>query len=167
MMAMLGGRVPARRIYGIHPGLILAALDTVGLFIASYLTIVELPGGVPICGPIKGCEEVAKSEFSRIGGVPVAAFGVVLSLALLSLALAWWKTDIYGLLLGHYALSLVGVLFDGYFLFLQVFVIKAVCIWCLSYEISLLVRFLIAFAVWYRQPKPGQGSEPEPDPEPA
>jgi len=166
MMAMLGGRVPARRIYGIHPGLILAALDTVGLFIASYLTIVELPGGVPICGPIKGCEEVAKSEFSRIGGVPVAAFGVVLSLALLSLALAWWKTDIYGLLLGHYALSLVGVLFDGYFLFLQVFVIKAVCIWCLSYEISLLVRFLIAFAVWYRQPKPGSEPGPDLDPDP-
>jgi len=166
MTSMLAARVPARRIYGIHPGLILAALDTVGLFIASYLTIVELPGGVPLCGPIKGCEEVAKSEYARIGGIPVAAFGVVLSLVLLSLALAWWKTDIYGLLLGHYALSLIGVLFDGYFLFLQVFVIKAVCIWCLSYEISLLLRFLIAFAVWYRQPKPGSGSEPEPEPEP-
>ncbi len=165
MTSMLAARVPARRICGIHPGLILAALDTVGLFIASYLTIVELPGGVPLCGPIKGCEEVAKSEYARIGGIPVAAFGVVLSLALLSLALAWWKTDIYGLLLGHYALSLVGVLFDGYFLYLQVFVIKAVCIWCLSYEISLLLRFLIAFAVWYRQPKPG--SDPGPEPEPA
>jgi len=161
MASMLTARVPARRIYGIHPGLILAALDTVGLFIASYLTIVELPGGVPLCGPIKGCEEVARSEYARIGGIPVAAFGVVLSVALLSLALAWWKTDIYGLLLGHYALSLVGVLFDGYFLHLQVFVIKAVCIWCLSYEISLLARFLIAFAVWYRQPKPGQEPGPE------
>lgn len=165
MTSMLTARVPARRIRGIHPGLILAALDTLGLFIASYLTIVELPGGVPICGPLKGCEEVAKSEYARIGGIPVAAFGVVLSLALLTLALAWWKTDIYGLLLGHYALSLVGVLFDGYFLYLQIVVIKAVCIWCLSYEISLLARFLIAFAVWYRQPKPGQG--PDPDLEPA
>jgi uncharacterized membrane protein len=159
MTAMLTARVPARRIYGIHPGLILAALDVVGLLIASYLTIVELPGGVPVCGPIKGCEQVARSEFARIGGIPVAAFGVVLSLALLALALAWWKTDIYGLLLGHYALSLLGVIFDGYFLFLQVFVIKAVCIWCLSYEITLLLRFLIAFIVWYRQPRPGE--EPE------
>ena len=95
----------------------------------------ELPaGGVPFCGPIKGCEEVALSEYSRIGGIPVAAFGVVLSVALLGLALAWWKTDIYGLLLAHYGLSLVGVMFDGYFLYLQVFVIQAVCVWCVMYE---------------------------------
>jgi uncharacterized membrane protein len=160
---MLAARVPARRIRGIHPGLILAALDTLGLLIASYLTIVELPGGVPVCGPLKGCEEVATSEYARIGGIPVAAFGVVLSITLLALALAWWKTDIYGLLLAHYALSLVGVLFDGYFLYLQVAVIKAVCIWCLGYEISLLARFLIAFAVWYRQPKPGSDGQPGPE----
>jgi uncharacterized membrane protein len=133
MLTMLQKRVPARRMFGIHPAIILAALDLVGLLIAGYLTIVELPGGVPICGPLKGCEEVAKSEFARINGIPVAAFGVVLSVTLLALAIAWWKTDIYGLLLAHNGLSLVGVVFDGYFLYLQVFVLEAVCVWCVSY----------------------------------
>ncbi|HUR16809.1 MAG TPA: vitamin K epoxide reductase family protein [Candidatus Limnocylindrales bacterium] len=85
-------------------------------------------------------------------GLPIA--GVILSVALLGLAVAWWRTDIYGLLLGHYGRSLVGVLFDVSFLYLQKFVIKAVCIWCVTYEGSLLLRFLIAFAVWYRQPRP-------------
>lgn len=151
---MLRQRVPARRLFGIHPAIILAVLDTIGLLIAGYLSTVELEGGVPVCGPLKGCEEVALSEYARVGGIPVAVFGVFLSLALLTLAIAWWKTDIYGLLLGHYGLSLVGVMFDGYFLYLQVFVIKAVCVWCVSYEASLLLRFLIAFVVWYRQPKP-------------
>ncbi len=151
---MITQRVPARRLFGIHPALILGVLDTVGLLIAGYLSTVELEGGVPVCGPLKGCEEVALSQYARIGGVPVALFGVVLSVTLLALAIAWWKTDIYGLLLGHYGLSLVGVMFDGYFLFLQVFVIKAICVWCVSYEASLLLRFLIAFIVWYRQPKP-------------
>lgn len=151
---MLRQRVPARLLFGIHPAIILAVLDTLGLLIAGYLSTVELEGGVPVCGPLKGCEEVALSEYARVGGIPVAVFGVFLSLALLTLAIAWWKTDIYGLLLGHYGLSLVGVMFDGYFLYLQVFVIKAVCVWCVSYEVSLLLRFLIAFVVWYRQPKP-------------
>src|SRR5690606_2707829 len=128
----------------IHPAIILAVLDTLGLIVAGYLSIVELRGEVPTCGPIKGCEEVALSEYARIGGIPVALFGVLLSVVLLALALAWWRTDIYGLLLGHYGLSLVGVFFDGYFLYLQVFVIGAVCIWCVTYEISLLLRFLIA-----------------------
>jgi uncharacterized membrane protein len=151
---VITGRVPARRLLGVHPALILAVLDILGLAVAGYLSIVELSGGVPACGIVKGCEEVALSEYARIGGVPVAVFGVLLSIVLLALAIAWWKTDIYGYLLAHYGLSLVGVIFDGYFLYLQVFVIRAVCIWCVTYEVTLLLRFLVALIVWYRQPKP-------------
>lgn len=153
-MSVLTQRAPARRLFGIHPGLILAALDIVGLVIASYLSIVELAGNAPYCGPIKGCEEVALSQYSRIGGVPVAVFGVGLSLLLLTLALAWWRTDLYGLLLAHYGLSMAGVIFEIYFLYLQLFVIHAVCIWCTSYGVSLILRFVVAFIVWLRQPPP-------------
>ena len=154
MIARLTASVPARRILGIHPGLILAVLDVIGLAIATYLSFVELQGGVPVCGPIKGCDTVALSEYSRIGGIPVAVFGVGLSLMLLTLALAWWRTDVYSLLLAHYGLSLVGVLFEIYFLYMQVFVIGAICVWCTSYGLSLIARFLIALVVWARQPKP-------------
>lgn len=147
-------RVPVRRIFGIHPGLILAVLDVIGLAIASYLSAVELGGGVPACGPIKGCEEVALSEYSRIGGVPVAVYGVGLSLILLSLAIVWWKTDLYALLLAHYGLSLAGVIFEVYFLYLQLVVIRAVCVWCTTYGLSLVLRFVIALVVWLRQPRP-------------
>jgi uncharacterized membrane protein len=153
-VSVLTQRAPARPILGVHPGLILAVLDVAGLLIASYLAIVELGGGVPACGPIKGCEEVALSEYSRIGGVPVAVYGVGLSLLLLTLAVAWWRTDYYGLLLAHYGLSLAGVIFEAYFLYLQVAVIKAVCVWCTTYGLSLILRFVIAFIVWLRQPPP-------------
>jgi uncharacterized membrane protein len=143
-------RSSVRPILGVHPGLILAVLDVVGLLIALYLSVVELQGGVPVCGPIKGCEEVARSEYSRIGGIPVAVFGVGLSLLLLTLAIAWWKTDLYALLLAHYGLSLAGVIFEVYFLYIQVFVLGAVCIWCTSYGVSLVARFVIALIVWMR-----------------
>jgi uncharacterized membrane protein len=148
-------RTPVRPLFGIHPGLILAGLDIVGLAVASYLSIVELGGGVPVCGPIKGCEEVARSEYSRIGGIPVAVFGVALSVVLLTCAIAWWRSNLYGLLLVHYGLSLVGVVFEGYFMYLQVFVIGAVCIWCTTYGLSLVLRFVIALVVWLRQPRSG------------
>jgi hypothetical protein len=62
MIARLTARVPARRILGVHPGLILVVLDIIGLLIASYLSVVELQGGVPVCGPLKGCETVATSS---------------------------------------------------------------------------------------------------------
>jgi uncharacterized membrane protein len=152
---LVGARIPARRLFGIHPGWILVVLDTIGLAIAGYLSVVELGGGVPVCGPLRGCETVALSPYSRIAGIPVAVFGVGLSLVLLSLALAWLRTDGYRLLLAHYGLSLAGVLFEAYFLYLQVFVIRAVCVWCTTYGLSLVLRFLIALVVWLRQPRSG------------
>lgn len=152
-MTGLLSRVPPRRLLGVHPAAILAVLDVTGLAIAGYLSVVELGGGVPVCGPLEGCEEVARSEYSRIGGIPVAVFGVGLSLVLLALALAWWRSNLYGLLLAHYGLSLGGLVFEAYFLYLQVFVIGAVCVWCTSYGLSLALRFLVALVVWLRQPQ--------------
>jgi len=137
-------------ILGVHPGVILAMLDVVGLAIATYLSVVELQGGVPVCGPLKGCEQVARSEYSRVNGIPVAVFGVALSVVLLSLAAAWWRTDAYLMLVAHYGLSLAGVVFEAYFTYVQVFVIGAVCVWCTSYGLSLLARFFVALVVWVR-----------------
>lgn len=132
----------------LHPAVLLMALDLVGLGIASYLSVVELAGDVPYCGALKGCEEVARSPYAKLGGVPVAVYGVVLSLVLFSLAFAWWKTNDGRLLAAHYALSLVGVMFEGYFTYIEVFVLGAVCVWCAAYGISLVLRFVVALWVW-------------------
>lgn len=134
-----------------HPGYILIVLDIVGLLIASYLSVVELSGGVPVCGPLRGCETVAASEYSEILGIPVAVYGVVLSLVLLALAIAWTRTDRPVLLDAHYGLSLVGVIFEIYFIGLQIFVIEAVCVWCTAYGISLILRFFVAFWIWLKR----------------
>jgi uncharacterized membrane protein len=139
------------RLRTIHPGWILVVLDVIGLLIAGYLSVVELGGGVPSCGPLHGCETVATSEYSRIGGIPVAVFGVALSLILLTLALAWIRTDNPLLLDVHCGLSLIGVIFEVYFLSLQVFVIHAVCVWCTLYGLTLIARFVVALVIWIRQ----------------
>ncbi len=134
-----------------HPGILLAALDLLGLAIAAYLSVVELRGEAPSCGIVHGCEQVASSSYARIAGLPVAVYGVVLSATLLSLALAWWWTGNPRLLLAHYALSLLGVLFEAYFTYLELFVIEAVCMWCALYALTLLARFLVSLVVWLRR----------------
>ena len=139
------------RLRTIHPGWILVVLDIAGLLIAGYLSVVELGGGVPACGPLRGCETVATSEYARIGGIPVAVFGVALSLILLTLAFAWIRTDNPLLLDVHCGLSLIGVIFEVYFLTLQVFVIRAVCVWCTLYGLTLIARFVVALVIWIRQ----------------
>jgi uncharacterized membrane protein len=148
--ALLAVLVQTHRLKTIHPGLILASLDVVGLLIASYLSYVELGGGVPSCGVLHGCEAVALSKYAKIGPVPVAVFGVFLSLVLLSLAIAWIRSNNPSLLDLHYGLSLVGVIFEIYFISVQAFILHAVCIWCASYGLSLIARFLVALVIWVR-----------------
>lgn len=140
----------ARRL--LHAAVLLMILDLVGLGLASYLSVVELQGQLPYCGPLHGCVEVAQSPYSRVGGIPVAVFGVGLSLVLLVLAYLWWRTGDGRLLAGHYALSLVGVMFEGYFTYVELFVLHAVCVWCAAYGISLVLRFLVALWVWVKRP---------------
>jgi uncharacterized membrane protein len=144
------------RIRHIHPAFILAALDLFGLVVASYLTLSELPqDGTPQCIVFQGCQEVARSSYSKpFFGIPVAFYGVCLSITLFFLAVAWWRTGSYKLLLAHYALSMVGVLFEGWFQYAQVFLVKAVCVYCELYGLSLILRFLIALWVYLRTPKP-------------
>lgn len=144
------GRAPTHPVLAAlrHPAALLAALDLVGLSIASYLSIVELSGGLPSCGPLTGCEQVAQSPYARVGGVPIAVGGVVLSIVLFSLAVAWWRTGSPVLLAAHYGLSLAGAMFEAYFTYLELFVIGHVCVWCATYAISLLARFLVALWVW-------------------
>ena len=48
-------------------------------------------------------------------------------------------------------LSLIGVIFEIYFLSLQLFVIHALCVWCTSYGVSLIARFLVAMVIWIRR----------------
>jgi uncharacterized membrane protein len=146
-----------RRIRSIHPGLVLATLDLIGLGIASYLSIEELQNQPLVCatGGIFDCNAVAHSSYSRpFFGIPVAVYGVILSLTLFSLAIAWWRTNNYKLLLLHYGLSLIGVAFEGWFQFAQVFLIGKVCVWCESYGISLILRFFVALWVYLRTPNP-------------
>lgn len=142
-----------QRIGRFHPAVILMALDLFGLVVATYLSYVELQGQLPYCGPLSGCETVALSEYSRVGGVPVAVFGVFLSITLFVFAYIWWRTNAVWALAVHYGLSLVGVIFEVYFTFLELFVIHAVCVWCALYGLSLVARFLVTLWVWMRRPR--------------
>jgi uncharacterized membrane protein len=146
----------AARIRSIHPAIVLMALDAFGFAVASYLSVVELQGELPYCGPLSGCETVALSEYARIGGpegLPVAVLGVFLSAALFAFAFAWWRTNATWALAAHYFLSLVGMLFEVYFTFVEIFIIHAVCVWCALYGISLVLRFIISAIVWFRRPR--------------
>ena len=55
-----------------------------GLAIAAYLLAARISGEAPACGPVKGCETVAASEYATLFGIPVALFGVFFSVILVA-----------------------------------------------------------------------------------
>ena len=129
------------------------AIAVIGLAISAYRTVTKLAGGSPICGPLQGCETVDASPYSTILGIPTAAYGIAYSLALIVATAAWWRSGDRRILLAAYALSLIGVVMESYFVYLQVAVIHAVCVWCAGYGLTVVAGFL-ANIIALRRPAP-------------
>ena len=125
---------------------VIGALAVVGLLISGYLTWVHYAGVAPVCvGGSGGCETVQTSSYATILGVPVAALGLVGYSGLLLSALLRGEAGVYlGLLV-----ALVGTLFSAYLTYLELFVIHAICEWCVA-SAALMVAALIctAFRAW-------------------
>ena len=108
-----------------------ALVALAGLADAVYLTVEHLTGRSVRCMVVSGCDEVLQSSYATVaGGVPVAAVGAVAYFTVFSLAtLAAFGYDGARRLLA----PLVAVMFLAtlWFLYLQAFVIRAFCTYCL------------------------------------
>lgn len=125
-----------------------AGLAAGGAAISAYLTITRLAGELPACGPLVGCEQVATSEYSEVFGIPVAVFGLGFSLVILGLILAWARSGRHLPALGAYGLGLIGIMVVGYLTYLELFVIHAVCAWCVAYAATVVLGWaVIAWAI--------------------
>ncbi len=106
-----------------------------GLGIGVYLSSVALTHSTAMCGPIGDCMSVQASPYARLLDIPMSMWGVAFYLGILLLWSLqrfltgnWRQRATLGLL----AFSIFGVLFSVYLTSLELFVIHAVCIWCLS-----------------------------------
>jgi uncharacterized membrane protein len=122
----------------------LGVVGVIGLGISLYLSWTKLTGALPICGPSGGCETVDSSPYSVVAGIPVALFGVLNSAAVVVLAAWWARTRSRRAAYGAYALGLTGTLIEAYLVYLELFVIHAICIWCVAYGITVVLGFAIA-----------------------
>jgi uncharacterized membrane protein len=125
----------------------LAAVGLIGIAISIYLTWTKLAGVLPICGPSGGCETVEQSDYSSVAGIPVAAFGILYSATVVLLALWWARTRDPRAGYAAYALGLAGVVVEAYLVYLELFVIHAICLWCVAYGITIVVGLVLAIAM--------------------
>lgn len=106
---------------------LLAGLAVAGLLVSAYLTWSHLRGAAPLCvGGGSGCETVQASRYSEVLGIPVAALGLLGYAALLYASVnKGERAALTGLFV-----ALVGTLYSGYLTWLELFVIRAICQWC-------------------------------------
>lgn len=141
----------------------LLVLSIAGFFDSSYLTISHYKNTIPPCEIAKGCETVLTSQFSTIAGIPIALIGALYFLTLIFLILSSTfqnRTDnsastpnkkVLDLLnqkkfLRYFKiLILLGVLVSVNLFFIQAFVLKAFCQYCLLVEGIILAIFVLIF----------------------
>jgi uncharacterized membrane protein len=122
---------------------ILAGLAAIGLAIAGYLTIVHYSGGDPAClAGGGGCSKVQESDYAELLSVPVPLIGLVGYLVVLASAAL---TGDRGRMLGLFA-TVIGFGFSLYLTYLELFVIEAICQWCVASAAVMTAAF--AFALW-------------------
>ena len=126
----------------------IALLALVGLFVALYLWLHALGfGGAIKCGASGGCETVQTSQWAVFLGMPVAFYGVVGYLALLVVALAALRPTALAqrtwnlLLLG---LATVGVVFTAYLTYVELFLIHAICRWCVGSAVIITLIWIVS-----------------------
>jgi uncharacterized membrane protein len=129
--------------------MIVAALALAGIFVALYLLLYKLGAIGTLSCSVGSCETVNSSRWATFLGLPVAAWGLGFYVALFGVAMAS-TTERYrdsarmpGLLLG---MTTLGVVFSAWLTYLELFVIRAICQWCVVSAIIVSICFLVALA---------------------
>jgi uncharacterized membrane protein len=126
-----------------------AVLALGGVFIALDLTLYHVGIIGQLACSVGSCEKVQLSRWANFLGVPVAAWGLATYLALLVLALAGLQprwSDSRGISWLLVALSGWSVAFSAWLTYLELWVIHAICIWCVTSAVLMLLTFLLSIA---------------------
>lgn len=133
----------------IRPVMIL--LTVAGLGVSAYLMWGYTTPGVSLaCGGSHGCDTVKNSIYSHFAGIPLPAIGLVAYLCLLLLLAGQNQATVSQrggtpyIALAVFGLSLTGVLYSAYLTYLELFIIVAICRWCVGSAIIMLTIFLLS-----------------------
>jgi uncharacterized membrane protein len=135
--------------------MIIAALALGGVGLATYLAMYKLGMiGTLACGT-GGCETVQMSKWATFLGLPVAVWGVFFYVALFLVALLGtmerWLDEPW---VSHALLGLTawGVIFSAWLTYLELYVINAICRFCVVSAVLVTVLFIVAVLEWRSRP---------------
>lgn len=116
-----------------------------GSAVAAYLVYVHYQETALVCG-VGDCEKVQTSSYAEFLGIPIAWFGLALYLTMAGLLLARQRgliaVDITDILM--VGATFAGTLAVAYLTYLEIWVIDAICQWCVTFAIITVVQLALS-----------------------
>ncbi len=136
---------------------IISILAVLGFLVSSYLAYVNITGKSVVCfaGEKKDgkseCDVVNQSIYSRTMGIPNGILGMIMYAAVFVVSLFgiknWHKKiDKEKTLLLIWPILAISVLFSAYLTYIELFVIKAICQWCVVSAVLVVAMFVVCWA---------------------
>ncbi|MBI4160308.1 MAG: vitamin K epoxide reductase family protein [Candidatus Yanofskybacteria bacterium] len=106
-------------------------IAVIGFTDATYLTVKYYTGGSIPCSILNGCDKVTTSRYADITGVPVSLLGAIYYLVIAVSGLLYLDSKNYRSLGIGARLTAAGFLFSIWLVSAQVFILDALCLYCL------------------------------------
>ena len=113
-----------------RPDWVVVGIAAAGFVVAGYLAVTKLLGGSALfCTAGSPCDIVQASRYATLLGLPTAAWGAGFYVLVGVLALAGLPARRW---LAAFLLAVAGVSFSLYLTYLELFVLRAVCAYCIA-----------------------------------
>jgi uncharacterized membrane protein len=142
-------RAPARRV----PAWVSVAslgLSLLALGVASYLTVTHYTDPTALACPDTGivnCALVTTSSWSVLLGVPLAVMGLVWAAVMTGLTAPWaWRANARWVDSARLVVSGAGAAMVLYLVYVELFRIGAICLWCTAMHVTAVCLFGVILA---------------------
>ena len=115
-------------------------LSTIGIILSLYLTYTHITlDETSFCLTGGGCDIIKSSAYSRIYGIPVPVLGLIGYMVIWILTFLKFDKSNIKLI---YFISVVGLSFSIYLTYIEVFILKALCSFCIISAVVMLAIFI-------------------------
>lgn len=130
-------------------------LTIIGLLVSIYMTIYKLTDNNAMCLGSGDCSTVNASRYAEVNGIPVAVLGILGYAAILATLYFETRTGFFkqnGTLM-IFGMALTGFLFTLWLIYAEIFLINALCPFCITSQTAMTLIFILSIIRLVRQPQ--------------
>lgn len=121
-------------------------LSLLGFGLSGYLTYMHFANPKGLACPVSthiDCTKVVTSAWSVIFGIPVPVYGLAFFAAMVVLTSPWaWRLTRPVVVRGRLAITVIGLGMVLWLVFVEIFKLDTICLWCTSVHVVTFVLFL-------------------------